>query len=100
MNEKLLGYLDMNYSTNEAMNTTENKTLYLLNKATFDPENFNSIVENSTNGLQLTAIKDLGPNEKLICWFSDSYLNNIKSKNSFFFTIFIKETFLHQTFLF
>lgn len=65
---------------------------FILNKNQFSQSNFNCAIQsNSTNGLiELIAIKDIKPNEELICWFTDSYLNNMKCNLRFkilFFSI-------------
>lgn len=82
--DHLLGYLDMNHSSSES--TPDNHLLYLLNKTTFAPSNYNCIIQPSQlgNSLELIAIKDIQANQELVCWFSESYLKNIKSKNTIY----------------
>ena len=58
--------------------------LFVLNKLTFDPLNFNCYLQSNLNGqFELIASRDLLPNEEMTCWFSESYLKNIKSKFTF-----------------
>ena len=77
--ERLLGYLDMNHSSNET--THDNHILHMLNKATFDPLNFNCVIQsNHVSGcLELQSVGEIMSNEHITCWFSESYLKNIKS---------------------
>lgn len=72
LNDRLVGYLDTNNHSDE-----------LLNPKHFSPTNFNCILQsNQTNGLvELTNIRDVHPNEPLVCWFAEAYLNNLKQNS-------------------
>lgn len=80
LNDKLLGYLDMNY---ESLNTNSQVTdaqLFVLNKINFDSNNHNCLIQSNENGqIEIIASRDIQTNEEIICWFSETYLKNIKS---------------------
>lgn len=82
LNEKLLGYVDLNHElANCNTNLSPDFQLFLLNKIQFDPINYNSLIQSNLNGqIELVACQDIQSNEEIICWFSESYLKNIKSK--------------------
>ncbi len=80
LHDRLLGYLDMNHSQNDTSNI-DNQLLHMLNKATFDPVDYNCLIQsNPISGcLDLQAIKEISANERITCWFSESYLKNVKN---------------------
>jgi len=74
----------MNHSQqNETISSinSDNQLLNMLNNAIFDTVDYNCVVQsNPINGcLELQTVKQIMENEKIICWFSDSYLKNIKN---------------------
>lgn len=79
LNDCLLGYCDIN------INNNNNNNLYpLLNRSHFDPTHYNCLLQSNSNTsglLEVVSTRDIQSNEQLICWFSPTYLNNIKSKN-------------------
>lgn len=81
------------------MNSTNGHTStahILLNRHNFSSNNFNCQIQsnavNISGGtvLEIISTRDIQPNEQIICWFSNSYLDKIKSKQNLFLdTIFI-----------
>jgi hypothetical protein len=82
LNEKLIGYLDMNNQIGELN--------LILNKSNFNSKSFNCLLQtNVTNGLlEMYTCKDLMPNEQIVCWFAESFLKNLKSNYFILFCLF------------
>ncbi len=73
---------DLTTSNNQIKSGTMITDLNMyIGKVNFRPVNFNCILNNvSSSGiLEIVACKDININEEIVCWFSDSYLKNIKS---------------------
>ena len=83
MNHDPLNSININSGISSTNSQMIEQQLFALNKLAFDPFNFNSFLQSNLNGqLELIASKDLLPNEEIICWFSDTYIKNIKSKHN------------------
>ncbi len=77
---------DLTTSTTGANNQIKSGTFIndlnmCIGKVNFKPVNFNCVLNNvSSSGiLEIVACKDININEEIVCWFSDTYLKNIKS---------------------
>ncbi len=55
-----------------------------LSRIKFNPIKFNCIIDcNSSNGvLELITMKNIKPDEEILCWFSEIYIEKINSKLS------------------
>jgi hypothetical protein len=83
-----MNHESLNNNTNSNSNNFQDQQLFILNRCKFDPVNFNCLIQSNMNGqIEMIANRDLLPNEEIICWFSEIYLKNIKSKIVLFFII-------------
>ena len=75
-------------NSNNTSNNIQDQQLFVLNRIKFDSINYNCLIQSNMNGqIEMIANRDLLPNEEIICWFTEIYLKNIKSKIVLFFII-------------